>query len=244
MTTEKHDTISRIVRDDYRTADVFRKHGINYCCGGNSTLEEVCRLQNLDIISICKELSDATQTITIPASLRVDEWSIDFLVDYIRNVHHAYLKQALPTLETTLISFVNNHRSKFPFLDSLHQEFSSLSVLLTEHIAEEEEKIFPYMKQVSHTHKHKEIYGKLFVKTLSQPLTKVFQSKHTHISAQLVEIRNLSNQYRFPDNACTNHRVVFQKLRELDADIVQYRHLENNVLFPKAIILERELLQL
>jgi regulator of cell morphogenesis and NO signaling len=158
-------------------------------------------------------------------------------------VHHAYLKQTLPSLESTLASFVKKHHNKYPYLPHLQEVFHELSVLLLGHTAEEEEKIFPYIKQISHTHKHKEIYGHLFVKTLSRPLAQVVRSEHTYISAQLAELRKAANQYSFPDDVCTSHRVVFQQLKELDADIVQHKHLENNVLFPKAINLERELLQ-
>lgn len=237
-------TISDIVRKDYRTADVFKKYGINYCCGGNSTLEEACRIKNLDLSGIEKELNAVAKDIVIPSSLRFDEWSVDFLVDYITNVHHAYLKYSLPALEITLQSFVNGHRKKFPFLDRLLETYNGLAELLLEHVNEEEQKIFPYIKQISHTHKNREIYGRLFVKTLSKPLSQVLESDHKRISAQLIQLRNISNQYQFNDAACTNHRVVFQKLKELDSDIVQHKFLENSVLFPKAINMERELLNL
>lgn len=235
-------SISGIVRKDYRTADVFKKHGINYCCGGNSTLEEICRLQNLDLNSLQNELEKATNTVVVPASLRFDEWNIDFLVDYIINVHHAYLKHTLPALDQTLEAFVRSHRNKFSFLDQLLETYKELAELLLEHTAEEEKRIFPYIRQISHTHKHKESYGHLFVKTLSKSLAQVLQSDHKHIAAHLIQLRNITNQYQFSSNACTTHQVVFQKLKELDADIVQHKHLENNVLFPKAINMENELL--
>ena len=236
-------TISGIVRKDYRTADVFKKYGINYCCGGNSTLEEICQVQNLDVNLVENDLVNATKTVTVPSSLRFDEWSIDFLVDYIVNVHHAYLKHTLPLLQSTLDSFVNSHRKKLSFLDQLQKTYVGLADFLLAHTKEEEEKTFTYIKQISHTHKHKEKYGHLFVKTLSKPLYQTMQSEHKHIAAQLMQLRTAANQYQFDASACTNHQVVFQKLKELDADLVQHKHLENNVLFPKAIALERELLK-
>ena len=245
MVTEvKQQTISDIVRNDYRTADVFRRYGINYCCGGNSTLQEVCTLKYLNHEQIQLELSNATKNIVIPASIGFDKWNIDFLVDYISNVHHVYVNETLPSLAAVLNSFVNRHRKKFSFLENLQEVFSELSRLILEHTREEDEKIFPYIKQISHTHKHKEIYGRLFVKTLSKPLHQVVQSDHKHIAALLAEHRSIANNYDYDDTACTNHRVVFQKLKELDADTMQHKHLENNILFPKAIALERELLDL
>lgn len=237
-------TISEIVREDYRTADVFKKYGINYCCGGNTTLEEVCKLQNINTSVIQRELESMTKNVIIPSSIRFDEWEMDFLVDYIINVHHAYLKQTLPLLQTNLQSFVANHRKKYPFLDNVVEVYEELASLLQEHLEEEEIKVFPYIKQIYSTHRRKETYGRLFVKTLSKPLTQVLASDHKHIAALLLQLREVANGYRFAADACTNHQVVFQKLKELDADITQHEHLENNILYPKAINLERELLQL
>jgi len=245
MVTEvKQQTISDIVRNDYRTADVFRKYGINYCCGGNSTLHEACTLKDLNPESIQVELSNATKNIVIPASLNFDRWNIDFLVDYISNVHHVYIKETVPSVSAALNSFVNSHRKKLSFLGNLQEVFTEFSMLMLEHTREEDEKIFPYIKQICHTHKNKEIYGRLFVKTMSKPLHQVVQSDHKHIAALLAELRKMANNYHYDDKACTTHGVVFQKLKELDADTMQHKHLENNILFPKAIQMERELLQL
>lgn len=244
MDIQENLTVSGIVRKDYRTADVFKKHGINYCCGGEITLNEACSLQNVNISDLHKELAAATKTVVVPSSIRFDEWTVDFLIDYIINVHHSYLKHTLPALENTLQSFVNGHRKKYPYLENLLDTYKDLSEFLLEHLNEEEVKIFPYLKQISHTHKHKETYGRLFVKTLSRPINQVLQSDHKHIVALLFELRKISNQYQFDTTACTNHQVVFQKLQELDADIVQHEHLENNILFPKALNMEKELLNL
>ena len=235
--------VSEIVRDDYRTADVFKKYGINYCCGGNTTLEEACKLQNLEPSHIRQELENITKNLVLPSSIRFDEWDIDFLVDYIVNVHHAYLKQTLPVLEANLLSFVNSHRNKYPFLDKMLEVFQEFSGLLTEHLEEEEKRVFPYIKQINSTYKRKETYGRLFVKTLSKPLTQVLASDHKHIAALLMQLRKVTNNYQFEADVCTNYGVIFQKLKELDTDITQHKHLENNILFPKALNLEKELLQ-
>jgi regulator of cell morphogenesis and NO signaling len=152
---KKQPTISEIVKRDYRTADVFKKFGVNYCCGGNSTVEEVCNLQNINQNSLSDSLDSATKTLVIPPWLRFDEWSVDFLVDYIINVHHAYLKQMLPSLEVQLLSFVNNHRKKHPFLDDVNNTFNTLSSFLMEHTQDEEEKLFPYIKQIYSAYKKK-----------------------------------------------------------------------------------------
>lgn len=237
-------TISDIVKADYRTADVFRKFGINYCCGGAVKLEDVCKAQQLDIAVLENELFEAAKKRSIPPSLQFDEWSVDFLIDYIINIHHAYLRRSISATKDLMASFVKSHKNKYPYLETLQETYFELGSLLLEHMDEEEEKIFPYIKQMSHTHKHREKYGRLFVKNLSKPLAQVLQSDHKHIAAMLLQLRKDANNYNFEKTACTNHQVIFQKLQEQDADIVQHKHLENNFLFPKAIDIEKELMNL
>lgn len=235
-------TVSDIVREDYRAADVFKKHGINYCCGGKMPLEEACLLKQLNYPDILLELEQATKTVTLPNNLQFDSWKIDFLIDYIINVHHSYLKNNLPLLQTSLVGFVDSHRKQHPELESILEQYTSLSALILAHNQHEEEIIFPYIKLIENTHRRKETYGNLFVRTLRKPLSNI-EIEHKKIGGFLTSLRSLTNNYRFPANACTNHQVIFHKLREVDNDLLQHIHLENNILFPKAIEIEQQLLQ-
>lgn len=235
-------TVSEIVRSDYRTADVFKKNGIGYCCGGQVPLAEACAAKNISYSELVKELHDATRDLSLPNTIQYEKWKMDFLIDYIINIHHAYSSAALPPMQANLISFVNSHKKQYPELTEIENVFEQLSALLTTHNLQEEETIFPYIKQIETTHRRKEIYGSLFVRTLGKPLSESGK-EHAKISELLSELRRLTNNYIFPANACTNHRVVYNKLREFDNDLVQHKHLENNILFPKAIEMERELLQ-
>ena len=237
-------TVSEMVREDYRLADVFRKWGINYCCGGNVALEEVCRQQQLDAGKVQEDIQKATQTLNISSALRFDDWSVDFLVDYIINVHHAYLKQVMPALGQLASSFIQGHKKQYPYLGKVLEAFEALKEEVLEHTQKEEESIFPYFKQISNTYNRKESYGALFVRTLSKPFDQVESMEHKRIAALLIALRDATSNYTFAPNVCTNHQVIYHKLRELDADLVQHKHLENNVLFPKVRIMEQELRQL
>jgi regulator of cell morphogenesis and NO signaling len=236
-------TVSEIVQEDYRAADVFKKHGINYCCSGRMPLEEACSLKNIDYSVVMEDLQQATKVLQISNSLRFSEWRIDFLVDYIINVHHAYVNVALPEIETALELFLEGHKKKYPELEKVLELFNEMAALLENHKRHEEEIIFPYIKQIDNTHRRKETYGNLFVRTLRKPLSNIAK-EHDMISSILKEIQVATNNYTFPPNACTNHRVIFQRLREFHNDMVQHKHLENNILFPRAIEIEKELLQL
>ncbi|HUC80472.1 MAG TPA: DUF542 domain-containing protein [Flavisolibacter sp.] len=241
-TTMKPLLVSQIVRNDYRTADVFKKWGINYCCGGNLPLVEACAIKNIDAESLETDLQAATKTVSIPNALKFAEWPVLFLVDYITYVHHGYVKRVLPLLSQQITSFVPGHIKKYPYLAKVEESFANLAAELLEHTQKEEESIFPYLKQVANTFDRKEVYGSLFVRTMRQPLFEVINREHNRISELLTELREQTNSYSFADSACTNHQVIYHKLKEFDADLVQHKHLENNILYPKALEMEKYLL--
>lgn len=236
-------TVAQIVRADYRTADVFKRHGINYCCGGTVPFPEACLLKGLAAAKIEEELGLVTRNVTLPNYLQFNSWKIDFLIDYIINVHHAYARLTLPSLGASLTSFALGHKKQYPYLESVVSVFEKLTILISVSDKHEEDILFPYIKQIETAHRRRESYGSLFVKTLRKPLGGI-QDENTKIGDLLLELRSITNQYSYPENACTNHRVVFQKLEELDNDLFQHKHLENNILFPRAIEMETELLQL
>jgi regulator of cell morphogenesis and NO signaling len=234
--------VSEIVRSNFRTADVFTKYGINYCCGGQFSLADACSTRNIDYRQMAIELEDATRSVKLPSSLQFSEWKLDFLADYILNVHHAYLKQAIPSLESVLNVFVAGHKGKYPELIDLQEIFTELTRVLMPHIQHEDEIIFPYIKQIDAAHRRNEPYGNLFVKTLRKPLTCI-EIVHDEVSGLLLELKSYTRDFNYPDSACTNHQVIFHKLREFYDDLQQHMHLENNLLYPKAKEIELHLLR-
>jgi len=234
--------VSEIVTVDYRTADVFRKYDIEYCCGGKWPLFLACEARGLDVDAIKAELEEATRTINLPGSLQFAEWDLDFLADYIIHVHHHYLKKTLPSTRLVVRSFIEEHRKKYPVLTELQLVFDELVAEMIPHLQQEEEIIFPYIKQINHAYHRNESYAGLLVRTLRKPVEDVMQHEHESVTVAIHDMRRLTNNYTPPENACVNHRVCFSKLREIDHDLVQHMHLENNILFPRAIALEKELL--
>lgn len=237
-------TVSQMVQKDYRLADVFKKWGINYCCGGNLPLDEVCTIQNIDRTALDEDLKQATQNLSLPSSTAFEQWPLAFLIDYIIHVHHGYIKNVLPALKQFINSYVPGHLKKFPHLAEVQEAFLNLATEIEEHTEREEESIFPYVKQIINTYNRREVYGNLFVRTMSRPLADVIQKEHGRIAFHLRYLRQLTSNYSFAPDACTNYQVLYNKLKEFDADLVQHKHLENNILFPKAIKMEKSLLQL
>ena len=236
-------TVREIVIDDYRTAEVFKRWGINYCCGGNLPFDEACDLKQVDKTALQKDLEEATRNVQVSNNIAFHEWPLDFLTDYIVHVHHHYLKATFQSLLPLMESFVNGHLKKYPYLGDVKDIFRSLCTELDEHMRNEEESIFPYVKQIISTHKRKEVYGSLFVRTMSKPLNEVISREHGRISSLVQQLREKTNDYVFTPTACANHQVIYRKLKEFDDDLIQHMHLENNILFPKVLDMEKSLLQ-
>ena len=234
--------VTDIVTNDYRTAEVFRKYGIEYCCGGKWPLEMVCHTKNIDLKILIKELEEATRSIQLPNSLPFNEWEIDFLADYIVHVHHHYLKDQLPEIKETLQKFAEEHQEKYFYLKELEKIFLQLYNEMLPHLQQEEEAIFPYIRQLTHAFQSRESYASLLVKTMRKPIEELMNHEHEMVAGAIQRMRELTGDYTPPPRACTNHKVTFSKLKELDNDLVQHLHLENNILFPRAIDMEKILL--
>lgn len=234
--------VSDIAAMDHRAADVFKKYEIEYCCGGKWPLETVCLMKGIDISELQKELKMATRNLQLPSSLSFHDWNVDFLTDYIINVHHYYLKKTLPELKLLLDDFVEEHINKYPELYQLRSSYNKLYKDILPHILEEEELIFPYIKQVAHAYENKDSYAALLVKTLRKPVDKLMKKEHEIVNGIIFYLRKLTGNYTTPEKACTSHRVIYSKLKELDNDLLQHIYLENNILFPKALAMEKELL--
>ena len=240
---DKQSTVSELVQKDYRTADVFRKFEIEYCCGGRWPLETVCMMKGLEVNDLIRQLEDATRTVQIPNIIAFQGWNLDFLIDYIINVHHNYLRKALPETEKLLQEFSEKHASKFVYLPELISHYDKLSKKIMASMEREEEIIFPYIRQITHAWADKESYAALLVRTLRKPLEEMMHKENETIPDTIRSVRELTMSYTPPEKACVSHHVVFSKLKEIDEDLMQHIYLEKSVLFPRAVEIERELLQ-
>lgn len=243
LTIDGKSIVSDIVRHNYHAADVFRRHNIEYCCGGRWPLETVCGANGIELDQLKKELEDVTRPIQLSPGLPYHTWNVDFLTDYIINIHHYYIKNSLPVTGEMLKHFADEHEKKYPYMKEVCVLFDKLKKDLLPHIRYEEEIIFPYICQVVHAHENNDSYAKLLVKTLRKPLDAMIQHEHNMLEAPIFKIRELTKNYVVPEGACVSHKVALARLKELDNDLMQHMYLENEVLFPKALRIEKELLQ-
>lgn len=230
--------IGQIVRKNPKTADIFNEYGIDYCCGGNVLLSEICQKNNLDISEITAKLEDSLKD-KPTGGLDYDNFDLDFLADYITNIHHNYLYKNLPEIKYYVEKVFNKHGDKFDYLPELNDLFMALEQDLLNHMPKEENILFPYINKMISELKQKTKSEKPLFGTIQNPLS-VMHAEHDEAGVILHRIREITNNYMAPEEACNSHLVMLSKLKELDQDLIQHIHLENNILFPKVLILEEE----
>jgi regulator of cell morphogenesis and NO signaling len=235
-------SIADIVDRDYRTGNVFKKHFINFCCGGQISLMDSCIKRNIDYQELIDELVWATRTIVVPNSLSFEDWDLNFLIDYVLNIHHAYIFQTIPVLLQELSTFAVGHERKLPEITNVAETFDKLCSLLLIHSKHEDEIIFPYIRQMADAYKRREVYGSLFVRTLRKPLNNI-HSEHIEIEKLANKLKDLTNEFSFSEKACTTHKLLYRKLGAFHDNLMQHKYLETKLLFPKAIYIEERLLQ-
>ncbi|MES1222143.1 MAG: DUF542 domain-containing protein [Bacteroidota bacterium] len=243
LIVERNTVVSDVVKQNHRTADVFRKYEIEYCCGGRWPIDTVCMTKGLEFEQLKQELIDAARTMQLPASLPFKDWSVDFLINYIINIHHYYLKNTLADTELILKDFSEGHAEKFPGMLQVYKLFTQLKKEILPHIQEEEESVFPYIRQVATAYKNNDSYAKLLVKTLRKPIETMTAHEHKFLTSSINKFRELTNFYIPPEHACVSHKISLARLKELDNDLAQHIYLENEILFPRAIKIEQELLK-
>ncbi|MBK9792103.1 MAG: iron-sulfur cluster repair di-iron protein [Sphingobacteriales bacterium] len=229
--------IGEMVAEDYRTAAVFKNHKIDFCCKGNRSLSEVCADKNLNTAFLIEELNAVTK----PAEKNIidfNAWDLDLLADYIEKKHHRYVEGSMPVLLQYLNKLCKVHGPQHPELFEINKEFTECAAALTAHMKKEELVLFPYIrKMVKTTISHQEISTPHFG-TVQNPVH-MMMHEHDTEGERFRRIAQLSNDYTPPADACNTYRVTYNLLNEFENDLHTHIHLENNILFPKAIQLER-----
>lgn len=231
-------TVGEMVVDDYRKAEVFRKYGIDYCCGGKKTLEEACRKKGADPEAVQKEL-DELDLKAADARQDFDNWTLDALAGHIVSKHHRYVADALPMLYELTAKVARVHGERHPELVTIARLFDEVAVELQMHMHKEERMLFPYISKMAiHLREGRLIPIPVFG-SVANPI-RMMEAEHESAGGNMEEIRRLSGDFTPPADACTSYRVLFAKLDEFERDLHQHVHLENNILFPKAIQMEKD----
>jgi regulator of cell morphogenesis and NO signaling len=234
------ETIGEMVAKDYRKAEIFKKLGIDFCCGGKKTVDEVCKTKGLNVEQVKAELLLTNQQEQNPG-LNFDKWEIDFLADYIKNTHHQYVKENIPFITELAAKVAKVHGDRHPEALEVAEIFGRLGKDLSLHLMKEETILFPFVKEL--VDKSKQVAGSSFntFDRISTP-TRMMEVEHEQAGEDMAAIRTLTNNYLLPADACTSYTILYKKLLEFENDLFNHVHLENNILFPKAIEMEKEMM--
>lgn len=225
--------VGEITGINFQTTEVFRKYAIDFCCNGQRTLGEVCKEKELNSTSLIQELDTILQATAKP-TLNYQSWPSGFLADYIQIKHHTYVEETVPVLKKYLSKLCDVHGSRHPELFEVRDIFERAADELTMHMKKEELILFPYIKRISesiehHTPLHAAPFG-----SVENPIA-MMKHEHNAEGDYFRSIAALTNQYTPPSDACNTYKITFSILKQFDEDLHLHIHLENNILFPKAI---------
>ena len=226
-------TIGEIVASDYRTAAVFKNHKIDFCCKGNRNIREVCNDKNLDTDMLIEELNEISNK-TVSGNIEFNTWDLDLLADYIEKKHHRYIEESIPVLQQYLNKLCKVHGPQHSELYEINKEFNECAAALTEHMKKEELVLFPFIRNlVKATITHQQLNTPHFG-TVENPIH-MMMHEHDVEGERFRKIAQLSSDYTPPADACGTYKVTFSLLKEFENDLHTHIHLENNILFPRAI---------
>jgi regulator of cell morphogenesis and NO signaling len=230
------DTVGSIVADDFRAAAVFERHGIDFCCGGNRPMHEACREVGVDPGALTRELETALAQAG-PDVPRFNAWDLDLLTGYIVANHHGFVRQAIDALRAHTRKVADVHGDSHPEVRLIAGRFEALAAELASHMGREEQVLFPYINGLAQAARGGAVPSAPFG-TVQNPV-RMMELEHQSAGEAMDSIRKLSGGYEPPTDACTTYKVAYQELRAFEADLHRHVHLENNILFPKAVSLER-----
>lgn len=232
MKTSSETTVGEIVAEDFRTAAVFEKHGIDFCCGGRISLADICREKGVDPAVLQQELTEIKNA-PVNRSHNYSAWALPFLADYIVNTHHTYLNENISQIEAYTNKIAAVHGAHHPEVIRIAEIFARIATDMAAHLREEEEVLFPAIKRIDAARKAGNTPDARDVETISTALVKLDQ-EHQEIGDAVHAINHLASGYIIPGDVCNTFAVTYQKLQEFEDDLHKHVHLENNILFPKA----------
>ncbi len=232
-------TIGEIVAEDYRAATVFQQHGIDFCCNGHRNFSEVCSNKSIDPEELVEQIDLAKQEVTgnMP---EFKFWPLDLLIDYIEKKHHRYVESKIPVLKEYLQKISHKHGAQHPELLQIARLFDFSAGELTAHMKKEEFILFPHIRKMVKAESSSLPLASPQFGTVVSPIQAMMQ-EHDNEGRRFYEINQLSNHYLPPEDACNTYQVTYHSLREFENDLHLHIHLENNILFPRAIEMEKAL---
>ena len=220
-------TVGEIVANDFRTSSAFKKVGIDFCCGGKQSFSDACNEKGIDIIQLENEILKVSEE-PLNEFMNFKNWEPGFLCDYIVNTHHKFVVKNLPELVFYTQKIANVHGDHHPELIEIANLFGKINTELIQHLKNEEKVLFPAIKEVVAVNSAKA------KETIKAEIDRML-GEHEFAGGAMDEINIISKGYQVPEDGCNTYRVAFKMLEQFEDDLHTHVHLENNILFNKAL---------
>lgn len=239
MRITENANIGQLVADDYRMASIFKQNGIDFCCKGNRSIAEATKELNLNTQEILSQLEAVKKEDTTSGD-DFQSWPLDLLADYIEKTHHRYTEAKITELKPLLEKLVEVHGKENPELIEIQEIFNISAGEMASHMKKEELVLFPFIRKMIKTKKSSSKITVPHFGTVENPVNMMVH-EHDEQGRLLQQMAELSNNYTPPINACSTYKVTYATMKEFEEDMFKHIHLENNILFPKAVALEKTL---
>lgn len=239
MNNIEEKTVAECVTENYKAADIFKKRGIDFCCGGKVLVKDICEKKKVSYEEIKQELLDIDQQVDNAHDF--NSWNLSFLTDYIINTHHKYVQQNVPLIIEYSDKVARVHGHYHTEVVEINNLFHAVAEELTMHMGKEEQILFPFIKKIAEAYANGKTLEPTPFGSIANPI-RMMEVEHDSAGDLLKQIAQLSNNYMPPEGACNTFRVLYAKLKEFEEDLHQHIHLENNILFPKIIEIEKSMM--
>ena len=237
MIYSANQTVGSIAAASPASLRVFERTGIDYCCGGKQSLQQASETANIPVEKLLAMIADAEHGPSVPER-QWNEAPARDLVAHIVRTHHAFVRTEIPRLEALLQKVTGKHGSAHKELTEIHETFSALAEELQQHLMKEERVLFPYIEQAEAAVEVDQAAPESCFGSVEFPISRMI-ADHDDAGGLLESIRTLSNNFALPEGACQSYAALYRGLEEFEQDLHRHIHLENNILFPRALELER-----
>jgi regulator of cell morphogenesis and NO signaling len=231
-------TVAEIAVLNPSSVRVFESLGIDYCCGGRMSLQDSCARADLDLNRVVELLEKADDEALAAKPVEWNNKTLSELTAYIVDKHHKFVRQETPRIEALLSKVAGKHGPAHPELREIEQLFNAIARELSTHMMKEEQILFPFISRLEQAAAGGGPRPSACFGNVQQPIA-TMMAEHDDAGALLAKIRQLSNGYAPPEGACTSFIAMYRGIEEFERDLHQHVHLENNILFPRVIELER-----
>jgi regulator of cell morphogenesis and NO signaling len=230
-------TVREIALEMPVSTRVFEEYKIDYCCGGRRPFDEACEMAGADPATVTKKIEEVLKSGTASDLAWLNTASLRSVIGYIVDKHHVFTREEIAALRPLAAKVANRHGELHPELFELDRVFDELATELMQHLMKEEQVLFPYVENLEKAEKGETAVPFSCFGTVQNPVNMMLR-EHDNAGDVLRRMREITGDYRLPEGACPSYTALFNRLEGFERDLHQHIHLENNLLFPKAIELE------